>query len=867
MFSIRELLRRIDHLRHRREQENELDEEMRFHLESKAADTGDAQAARRQFGNTTLLREDSRAVWGWPLLESAAADVRYTLRGFRKSPAFAAIAIGTLALAIGGGTAIVSLAEAVLLRPLPYPDAGELTLLFEGSLNRPEARGDTAPGTYRALREQMSTLRGLAVYQRNEMNLTGDGEPERLDAVRASANFFDTVGIRPHLGRFFREGEDTPGKDGVVILSFELWQRRFAADPHILNKTISLSETPHTVIGVLPPHFRYHYDRGELWTPFSLSPENWASRGSRYVFVTGRRAPGASVQQVQAELDSLSSQYRRDFPREFSQSALQAVDLRDRLSEDSRASLYFLLAAVFGLLLIACSNVAGLLLTRAVARGAELSVRTALGASGARLVRQLFTESLVLALLAGAASLVVAAAAFRVLQPLVPPGMLAFTTLELNPRVVAIQFALALFCTVVSGLLPAFRASGSLSTRAIGGRHHETVRGGLIVAEIALAILLLTGAALLYRTFTNLNNVDPGFRPENLISAQTILPRALYSSAPQRTRFYADVLDRIKAQPGIVDAAFTSAIPTTWKGGITFFTPADKIFVPGESRAMMRQGTPGYFATMKIPLRAGRLFTDADNASSAPVVVVNQALADQVWPGEDVIGKRLHRGDPQTENPWITVIGVVGNVYEMGLAAQAPGITYFPESQHPDATFSAPAVLVARTNGDPARYASALREAIRRTNPSQPIAKLLPVTEILALETEQRRIQATITVAFAATALFLACLGIYGVLSYAVAQRRQEFGVRLALGASPAQLVSLVLSGGVRLTLAGTLIGLAAAAALSRYMESLLFQVKPLEPAVFAAVTLILLATALFACWLPARRARRVEPAQALRYH
>ena len=866
MSILQELRNRIHYLLNRERLDGELEEEMRFHLECKEEGARDRRQARTQFGNLTQLREDSRAVWGLTLLDSIGTDIRYTLRGFRKSPAFAAIAIGTLAVAIGGGTAILTLAETVLLRPLPYPDADELTLVFEGHIRAEKVRADTSPATFRALRESMKTLHDLALYQPGEVNLTGDGEPERLDSVMTSANFFRTVGIRPQLGRFFRDGEDEEGNSRVAVLSYELWQRRFAADPNILNKSISLSDVPYTVIGVLPPQFRYYLDRGEVWIPFTAPPRTWANRGSRYIYITGRRAPGTSMEQVQAELDGLASQYRRDFPRESSTMKLQATSLKERLTEESRTSLYFLLAAVFGLLLIACSNVANLLLTRAVARGAELSVRTALGASGGRIVRQLLTEASVLALLAGAVSLLAAVAAFQVLQPLVPRGMLAFTELRLDWRVIGIQFALALFCTLASGLLPALRATGTLTTRAIGGRDHDTLRSGLIVAEIALAILLLTGAALLFQTFTNLNNVNPGFQPDHLLSAQTVLPRKLYADPAQRTRFYADVLERVAAIPGVTGAAFTSAVPTTWKGGFSGITVADRPVEPGITTAMMRQVTTDYFSTLRIPLKEGRLFQASDNASSEPVSVVNEALARRYWPGESALGKRFHRGDAKSENPWITVVGVVANVYELGLAVDPPQITYFPESQQPAATFSAPLYLMVRTQGEPAASSAALRRAIHDVQPNQTVAKLLPVTEVLAKETEQQRLQATITIAFASTALFLACLGIYGVLSYGVTQRRQEFGVRLALGAEPRQLVTMVLGSGVRLTAVGAGIGLAAATVLTRYMETLLFQVKPLDPPVLLSVTALLAATALFACWLPARRARRVEPSQALRY-
>lgn len=861
-----EWARRIAYWQRREQFDTELQEEMAFHLAQRESDTARLRDARLRFGNQTLLRERSRDEWGWTLLDSAMADIRYTLRGFRKQPAFASIAISTLAVAIGGGTAILTLADAVLFRPLPYPDPAELTLVFEGNMQRELVRADTAPGTYRALRDSMRTLRGLALYQPSETNLTGEGEPERLDAARASANFFQTVGIRPHLGRFFQAGEDIPGRDSVVILSYELWQRRFGADVHVLGRKILLSEQPYTVIGVLPPHFRYYFDRGELWTPFAGGPEVWAGRSARYIYITGRRPNGVSMQQVQAELDALSAQYRNDFPRDCAQTKLQAVSLRERLAEDSRTSLYFLLAAVFGLLLIACSNVASLLLTRAVARGAELSVRLALGASRGRLVRQLFTESLVLAVAAGGASLLVAAAALQMLQPLVPPGMAAFTTLTIDWRVVSIQCGLALFCTLLSGLLPAFRTADSLTTRAIGGVHHERLRGAMIAGEVALAILLLTGASLLFRTFTNLNNVAPGFEPDGLLSMQTVLPNSLYRDPALRTRFYENILERVRGVPGVTGAAFASAVPTTWKGGFSTYTAEGRTQEPGQTSAMMRQTTPGYFKTLGIPLREGRLLAEGDHGGSALVAVVNEAMAKRVWPGESAIGKRIHRGDAQTDNPWITIVGVVGDVREMGLAAPSPVITYFPESQHPTATFSAPNYLLVRTQHGPGAWSDAIRRAVHEVSPSQTVAKILPVPEVLAKETQERRIQMTITVAFASTALFLACLGLYGLISYAVAQRRRELGVRLALGATPSQLVALVVGSGAKFTTAGAVVGFAAAAGLSRFMTSLLFQVKPLDPAVFGAVAGLLASTAVIACWLPARRARKIEPAQALRY-
>jgi predicted permease len=436
----------------------------------------------------------------------------------------------------------------------------------------------------------------------------------------------------------------------------------------------------------------------------------------------------------------------------------------------------------------------------------------------------------------------------------------------LNASAIGIMFGLAFVATLLSGLLPAIRGARSLTTRAIGDRGHERARSVLIVAEVALALLLLTGAALLFRTFANLINVDPGFDGQKLLSAQTVLPPVMYKQPELRTRFYADVLERVRAIPGVASAAYTSAVPTTWKGGFSGYVAEGKPFIRGTSIAMMRQVTSGYFSTMKIRLRGGRVFNDDDRAGSERVAVVNKAFANFVWPGEDPIGKRLRRGAPETDSPWIRVVGVVDDVLEMGLANKPPAITYFPESQHPAATFSSPMYVVVRTQGDPASYAPALRRAILDVNPNQTVAKLRPVTEILAAETEERQLHASITIAFAAMALLLACLGIYGVLSYAVAQRRREFGVRLAMGSSQSQLAALVIGSGLRLALAGAAIGLAAAWGLASYMEALLFQVTPHDPFVFGAVPAILLATALIACWIPARRAMRLDPSEALRY-
>ncbi|MBM3783479.1 MAG: ABC transporter permease [Acidobacteria bacterium] len=862
MSHLRELWRRIGYFRNRERLERELAEEMQFHADQKAS-----RAGRVQFGNTTLHREDARAVWIPRLLDETGTDIRYALRGLAKSPGFAAIAIGTLALGIGAGTAIFSLAEAVLVRPLPYPDAASLLLIYEGHETQRRPRGDTSPGTYRALRDDMRTVENLAVFGATERNLTGDGEPERVSAGVASANFFQTVGVQPLLGRLLLSGDDELGRNNVVVLTHALWQRRYAGDPKIIGREIRLGEELYTVIGVLPERFVFLNDRHVLWLPLALPPERWAHRDSRYVFAVGRMRAGVTLDQVQSELAGLAQRYRAEHPVAHAHLKMQAVPAHERLAESSRTAMQFLLAAVVALLLIACSNVANLLLARSVARESELAVRAALGAGRGRLVRQLLTEALVLAIASGLCGLGIAYGAFQLLQPLVPGGMAVFTRLEINGHVVGIMLALAVFSTVVSGLLPSLRAARPVTSREIGGRWHETARGALVVTEVALAILLLTGAGLLFRTFSNLRNVDPGFQPRGLLSAQIGVDPRLIRDPVRRTQLYNETLERVKAIPGVQNATFATAIPSTWKGGISSFTPEGQPFQPNFSIAMVRLSTPGYFETLGLRLRAGRWLTADDHAGGQPVVVINRALAERIWKGENPVGKRLQRGNGQSDRPWVTVVGVVEDVYEMGLNASPYPITYFPESQQPEATFAAPMTVVLRTVDDPARYANSLRHAIWQANAGQVISKLLTVEEILAEETAELRIHAAISGSFALLALLLACLGIYGVLAYVVTQRRREFGVRLALGATQAQVVGLVAWRGVRLALMGISIGAAASLLLGRYLETLLFQVKPNDPLTLAGVAGALLITAFVACLVPARRAMHIDPGQALRYY
>lgn len=794
------------------------------------------------------------------LIRDLASDVRVAWRGLYRNPAFAFTAIGTLALALGFATAIASLAQAVLLKPLPFAEAGRLMLIFEGAVGSSATGGETSPGTYRDLSANLKSLQGLALFGSMEANVTSEPEPERVDTGAVTPNFFATVGVQPFLGRFFTELEGEPGQDQVVVLSYELWQRRYAGDRGIVGREIRIEEKPFRVVGVLPPGFRYCLPKPELWRPFTLSAERWTRRGGRYVWVTGRLAQGTTLTQVQSELDNLSARYRQEFPKDTPRISLRAVPVREYLTSGAKMSLYFLLAAVGTLLLIACANVAHILLSRSVQRGPEFDIRRALGAGAGRIWRHLMSESLAISVTAAALAVPVANGALLLIESLVPAGMAAYTKPGVDVVALGLLAILATLTTLLSGMLPAVRVSRIPDGRAIGGRGRDRMRGALIVAEVSLALLLLSGAALLFRTFLNLQNVHPGVDAKQVFTAQTWLPSALAADQARRAQFYDQVLTRLRALPGVTQAAYGTAAPTTFKGGMSSFTTKDKVDVGGV--ALVRLVTDGYFETLGVRLRAGRLIGREDRAINEKVVVINSTLAKRIWPGEDALGKFLRGGNSRADAGWIRVVGIVDDVLEMGLDAPAPMITYFPESQHPAAAVFPPVYLLAR---GPGATSEALRQAVREVDPRQTVAKLQSLEDILDREKSERRLRSLIGVVFAGLALILACFGIYGVLSFSVSSRSREMGLRIALGASPGDIARMVVGEGLRLSIAGVAIGLGASLAATRYMEALLFQVQPQDPIILGMAAGFLILTALAASFSPARRAWRTDPANALR--
>jgi predicted permease len=810
-------------------------------------------------------------------MDQLIKDIRYGLRGLWKRPGFTAVAVITLALGIGANAAIFSVVNAVLLRPLQFREPERLAILWEDATVVGFPRTTPAPANYVDWKTQAQSFEDVAATHESSMNLTGDGEPERVPTRRVTANFFSLLGVPPLIGRSFLPEEDRPGANRVVVLSYPLWQSRYAGDRNILNRTILLNGEKHTVVGVMPAGFQWLETEERLFVPLALDAEELASRSNHYLTVIARLKPGVSMVQAQSEMNALMARIAKDHPKETWEGKLGAVvmPLHEHLAGDARRPLLVLLVAVGFVLLIACANIASLLLARAAGRRRELAVRSALGASRLHIVRQLLTESLLLSILGGIAGLLLAIWSFSFFEKLIPEGMKQSTVLQFDASVLVFALLTSVVTGLVFGLIPALQSSRvdlNESLKQSGGRSggagsSTRLRSGIIVFEVSLSLVLLVGSVLLIQTLFQLFNQYSMLDPEKVLTMRTPLPLNKYDEPGKRHAFYQNVLQRVEAIPGVVSAGYVTAIPLTWKGGTTFVVPEGMgERVPGVTYdATHRQVSANYLQTMSIPLRQGRYFTAQDNERSMPVAIVNETMAREYWPNGDAVGRRFTLGDPNDDDPWFTVVGVVGDVRQMGLDVPVKSEMYLPYGQVTPWDFYAPRDLAIRTNGDPSGLVGVVREAIRSVDPDQPVSNIATMEEVLGREASQRRLGMILLTAFAVLALLLASLGIYGVLAYFVAQRKNEIGVRLALGASPAQILLLVLRKGMALTLLGVTIGLAASFVLTRLMTSLLFGVKAVDPLTFAVVSLLLAGVALLACWIPARRAAKVDPAVALR--
>jgi putative ABC transport system permease protein len=802
-------------------------------------------------------------------------DLRYGLRGLRQNLAFTLVAVCSLALGIGANTAIFSLFNAVLLRPLPFREPERLAMVWEETPSIGATRDEVAPANFVDWRAQNRSFDEMAALSWKSFNVTGDGEPERVSGYSVTANLFQMIGARPAIGRAFLPEENRDGAPKVVMLSHGLWQRRYGGDPAVLGRGVLLDGERYTVVGVMPAGFQFLQSYIGMWVPLTLAPEETTQRSANYLTVVGRLKEGVTAEQAQSDIGAIAERIAKQYPDSSEGLRSSVVPLREQLSGKARRPLVVLLAAVGFVLLIACANVANLLLARAARRRREFAVRTALGASRGRVVRQLLTESVLLSALGGAAGLLLAAWGFEFLKKLVPDTLTLTTSLGLSKTVFGYAAGVSVLTSVVFGLAPALQASradvnevlkqGGRTGAGGGGR----LRGALVITEVALALVLLVGAGLMMQTVSRLRGQYSMLRPEQLLTARTVLPGNKYGEHARRAAFYDEVLARVRRLPGVVSAGYTTSVPLQWKGGANGFEMEGETPPGVTPNAIHRQVSAGYLETLGVPLREGRLIEERDDERAQFVLVVNETMARKFWPGQSAVGKRVRFGPagarPETL-PWRTVVGVVADVRQIGMDAPAKAEMYLPHRQVKTFAFFRPRDLVVRAAGDPLALVPALTREVRAVDPDQPLSNVATMEQQLGDETGSRGTGMLLLSAFAGLALLLAAVGIYGVLAYFVAQHVPEIGVRLALGARPRDILALVLKKGMGLALGGVAAGLAGSFALTRLMSGLLYGVTATDPVTFAGVALLLAGVALVACLVPARRATKVDPMIALRY-
>ncbi|MGH7581355.1 MAG: ABC transporter permease [Gemmatimonadales bacterium] len=796
----------------------------------------------------------------------ARQDLRYTLRALGRTPGFALTAVLVIALGVGANTAAFSVADFVLVRPLPYPDSDRLVMLWERVPQYQQM--ELSPANYRDWKAASTSFESMGGYLAVESNLVGEGDPDRLPGAAVTSETLALLGVAPALGRLFTTADDREGAPGTVLLSHGLWQSRFGGDAGVLGRRLLLDGTPFVVIGVMPRGFHFPSRDIALWRPMPFEAADFEDRDNNYVNVLARLRRGVSLEEARAELGVIAARLEQEYPRENEKTGATVLRLRDYLPERSRLLLLALCGAALCILLIACANLANLLLARTLARQKELALRTALGAGRERLVRQLLTESVLLAALGGGLGVLVAAGALPLLGRLVPDTLPIGHTPSLDLRVLLFAGLVTGVTAVGFGVLPALRAGRDtglegLREGARAGGRKQRLRSALVVAEVMASVALLVSSGLLLRALWRIQSVDPGFRSEDVLTLRTALPWPKYDVTARRVEFYRQVLNEVKAIPGVDGAAYISFLPMAMGGGIwPVGLEGEETSRQGDRTASLRFVTPDIFRTLEIPLRSGRGLLDSDRSGGAAVAVVSESFARRYWPGADPIGRRFDFAFQKR-----MVVGVVGDIMVRGLERTSEPQVYLPAAQVPDSSlvFYAPKDLVVRASADPATLVPAIRDIVRRIDPEQPISGVRTLAEIVEEQTASRAVQVRLLGSLAALALLLAGIGIHGLLSYTVSHRERELGVRIALGAQRHDILAMVLGQGVRLAGAGVVLGMGLAYAAARGMTALLASVGPADRATLLTVGGLCLAMAVAGCFFPALRALRTDPIVAIR--
>jgi putative ABC transport system permease protein len=808
-------------------------------------------------------------------METLWQDLRHGARSLLKQPTFTIVAVITLALGIGANTAIFSVVHAVLLQSLPYPDADRLVMVWETRRSNPSGQNVINMGNFFDWKEQNRVFEDMAAFRDTSVNLTSDGAPEEIPAQIATTSLFNILGVKPILGRTFAPDEGKPGQPGVIVIGFGLWQRRFGGDPQIIGRKLILGGNEATVIGVMPADFKWNVSASslptklaEIWLPWQVEEQNRQRRG-RSALAVARIKPGVSMEQAQAEMSAVHSRIERQYPEFNAGWGVNLVPLRAQFAGKIRLALLALLGAVGMVLLIACANVANLLLARSSARQREMAVRAALGAARGRIIRQLLTESLLLAALGGLAGLTLASWGSDMLVALAPPDLLNLPQVSLNAAVLGFTLGITLATGVIFGLAPAFDATrlnlcDSLKEggKSAGGLRAQRLRNSMVVLEVALALVLLVGAGLFIRSFARLQGVDPGFNAQNVLTMRVSLPRRKYDNDQKLVAFFRQAVAQMQALPGVEAAGAVNSLP------FAAFHSGTSVDIEGRPLLPVAQKLKtgvivtdaNYFSAMQIPLKRGRLFTDQEAAEMRHVVIINEMFARQHFQNEDPLGKRVTIAMKDDNQP-CEIIGVVSDSKHMNLDAEVQPMAYWP---HPELATSS-MTFVIRTRDDAAAVTSSARNVIRTLDPEQPVADARTMESLIGTSVSRARFNTLLLTIFAIVALLLAGVGIYGVMAYSVAQRTREIGVRMALGARAADALWLVVRRGMALAFAGVAIGLAASFAVMRLIKALLFDLSATDPLTFAGVSLLLALVALLACLIPARRASKVDPMIALR--